>query len=211
MIHLRGVLSPQKMTLVLVVGMARKKGTLLKCEEMAVLCYCWGSLGIGGLVRARVWWRVVCRDIGRWWHPRKGQNSCATPTPTGCMNLDKTSFHCLWPRVQSLKWVSQWAISKVSFSFYQPPSSGAWHISLDERSCTSGLPHVPRVLISAIPSIVGRKTVLYGMRFEMHSCPKKSPYFPIKVPEMPTFASDLRGRPGNIVERAWALVVRHNC
>lgn len=44
----------KKKTLVLVVGMARNKGTLLKCGEMAILCCFWGSPGIGEVVRTRV-------------------------------------------------------------------------------------------------------------------------------------------------------------
>ena len=57
-----------------------------------------------------------------------------------------------------------------------------------------GLSWVPSVLISAAPSSVGRKGVPYGMRSEMHSCLKRSPFLPpSKDLKLPQFASALRG------------------
>lgn len=54
------------MIFMLVLGVVRKEVYFLNMgRDTIVFCFCWGSLGIEGLVRIRVGVGVVCRDVGR--------------------------------------------------------------------------------------------------------------------------------------------------
>lgn len=106
---------------------------------MTILGFCWGSPGTGGLAGIRLgqgWCAEPCRMLGDGGVIEKAQSSGSTQPPIGCIYSDKMPFHCLSPTVPGFSLGVAVGSIKVPPCPSQPPSSGVWLTSLDQRNCT---------------------------------------------------------------------------